>query len=309
MADKNNFSILRLAPLATKATGKGSLGQSLRHIDKHEQSADISRPELSYLNHDFCKDTPTYKECVKIGAEFREKHNKAVDEWNSTHDKPKKRHLKEGSVQFFEGVATFSPDMEKRLSVEEWAKETVRFIKKEYKDRGCRVLRCVIHRDEETAHIHFIIATYDNEKQNCTFRNIADGREGLSKLQDRYADTMQRFGLMRGYSRYKQYKTIARRVARSLGVEKATTEQVEQYAKENNIALPKYRGHKPLGVYKAELEQQLEEIGKQIEQSKKDLLALENEKNAIQYDIDHLTDRVFEEDYKNPFRQNDEPER
>ena len=308
MAESKNFSIFRLAPLATKSTGKGSLGQSLRHIDRHEQSADISRPELSHLNHDFCKDTPTYKECVKIGVEFREKHNKAVDEWNSNHDKPKKRHLKKDTVQFFEGVATFSPDMEKSLSVEEWAKETVRFIKKEYSDRGCEVLRCVIHRDEETAHIHFIFASYDKEKQNCTFRNIAGGREGLSKLQDRYAEQMKHFGLERGYSRYKQYKTIARRAAKAFGVETATHEQIEQFAKENNLALPRHRGHKSLGVYKAELEQYLNEITKQIEQSKKDLIALEKEKNAIQYDIDHLADRVFEEDYKNPYRDN-EPER
>ena len=304
MPENKNFSIFRLAPLSAKSTGKGSLGQSLRHIDRHEQSADISRPELSHLNHDFCKETKTYKECIAVGAGFREKHNKAVDEWNETHDK-KKRHLKAGSTQFFEGVATFSPDMEKNLSVEEWAKETVRFIKKEYTDRGCEVLRCVIHRDEETAHIHFIMAVYDKEKENCTFRNLAGGREGLSKLQDRYAQAMEQFGLKRGYSRYKQYKAIARRVARALGVETATPEQVEQYAKENNIALPKYKGHKPLGVYKAELEQQIETLGKQIEdlQTRKtdkeeELKRLENAKN---YEEKHLGDSLLDKDYMNPY--------
>lgn len=238
---------MRVSPLTNKSRGKGSIGGAIRHLDNHKESAEISKPELSHLNRSLTKQDfhkPTFKECKTIALDFKEKHNKAVDEWNKTHLKPK-RHLKENTNQFFEAVYSYSPEANGTFNYKEWVKQTVEFADKEYSKKGCKLIRAELHMDEETPHIHIIFAAFDNEKQNCTTRNILGNRADLCLLQDRYADKMKQFNLERGYSRYREYQALLKR-AENEGL------SVKEYSEKYDIEIPKKRNHKSIRQWKAE---------------------------------------------------------
>lgn len=241
------FAIMRVSPLTNKSRGKGSIGGAIRHLDNHKESAEISKPELSHLNRSLTKQDfhkPTFKECKAIALDFKEKHNKAVDEWNKTHLKPK-RHLKENTNQFFEAVYSYSPEANGTFNYKEWVKQTVEFADKEYSKKGCKLIRAELHMDEETPHIHIIMAAFDNEKQNCTTRNILGNKADLCLLQDRYADKMKQFNLERGYSRYREYQALLKR-AENEGL------SVKEYSEKYDIEVPKKRRHKSIRQWKAE---------------------------------------------------------
>lgn len=233
--------------LTNKSRGKGSIGGAIRHLDKHKESAEISKPELSHLNRSLTKQDfhkPTFKECKTIALDFEKKHNKAVDEWNQNNpDKKQKRHLKKDTSQFFEAVYSYSPEANGTFDYMQWVKQTVLFAANEYKD--CKLIRAELHMDEETPHVHIIMASFDNEKQNCTTRNILGNKEDLCLLQDRYADKMKQFNLERGHSRYREYNSIKKR-AEHEGL------SVKEYSEKYNIEIPKKRRHKSIRQWKAE---------------------------------------------------------
>lgn len=250
MAADKNYSFIRIAPLETKSRGGNSLGKALGHLDKHKESADISKSELSYLNRSFIENKPTYKDCVALAKSFREKHNAAIDKYNATHQNGKtKRHMRSNAKQFFEGVLTYSPEF--AIDIDAWARASYDFIKQEYGGRGCEILRCELHADENSIHMHFVALCWDKDKQNATYRNIAGGKAELSQLQDRYGEAMSCFGLERGFSRYKQYEYIKQRAAKFYKTDNPTKEQVAQYAAIFDIELPKVRRHQTLKDYKA----------------------------------------------------------
>ena len=318
-----NMAIFRMAPLTTKSRGKGSLGKALKHLDKHDRAAEISRPDLSSQNKNFMREKLSFAECKQLGEELKNKHNKAVDLWNETHDKPKKRHLKEDAYQFFEGVCSYSPNAEVNLS--EWSYKTLQFLKDNLAARGCRIVRCELHMDENSPHIHFIAAAYDNAKENCTFRNIANGNKGLCEWQDKYAEAVADLGLRRGFSRYREFDSIRKKCAAALGIEKPDLRTVQEFAKKNGFELPKYRGHKTIGVWKAEqnekgiqAEKEVAAIQKEIENDKEvlasltaDIMTAEGEKSDLirqktaiendikrqQYMLDHIADSVLDDDF------------
>lgn len=260
MSDTRDKCILRITKLTTRGRGKGSLQRALKHLDKHDKSADISRPELSHLNKSNTKlvEKFPYKECVALCDKLRAEHNKTIDEWNATHDKPKKRHLKEDAAQCFEGLMSFSPEMEGQFDIDEWVNANVQFIKDEFSSKGCKVIRFELHRDESTCHLSFIAIAHDPQTHRSCARDILGGNKELSELQDRYADQMKQFGLTRGVSRYKEYDSVRKKaVAHGYGADRKS---VEQYAKDNDIELPKRRRHQSIGQYKAELQKQVLEL-------------------------------------------------
>lgn len=273
------FAILRVGALKSASRGKGSLGGALRHLDNHKDAADISRPEMTQFNRSFMNTEPTYKEAKARAQAFEVEHNKAVDDWNATHEKPKKRHFREGANQFFEAVFTYSPEAEGRINRDAWAHEVIDFIKKEFLSRGSVPLRCKLDCDEQTCHIHFIGLSWNRDTKQTGLNSTLGSRKDLSELQDRYADTLEGFGLERGYSRYNAYETIRRR-ALAQGY-KDTPEDVKAFADANGLDVPKYRGHKPVGVYKAEIHKKGLALEREIDIKTRTLKDLE----AIKQDI------------------------
>lgn len=257
------FAIMRVSALTNKSRGKGSIGGALRHIDKHKECAEISKPELSYKNRsltapDFVN--LNFKECKKLALELKEKHNKAVDEWNENNPDKQKRHLKENTNQFFEAIFSYSPEADGKFSMKDWVNQTLAFIKEEFIKKGCKPLRCELHFDEETPHIHFIGAAFDKEKQNCTTRNILGDRANLCLMQDKYAEKVKQFGLERGYSRYREYQALLKRAEKECL-------SVKEYSEKYNVPIPTKRKHKSIREWKAEQQA----IGMMLERKNKEL--------------------------------------
>lgn len=292
MSDKRDKCILRITKLTTRGRGKGSLQRALKHLDKHEKSADITRPELSHLNRSATAlvEKYSYKKCVALCDELRAEHNKTIDEWNATHDKPKKRHLQQDAAQCFEGLLSFSPEMEGQFDINEWVKVNKQFIKDEFSSKGCKIVRFELHRDESTCHLSFIAVAHDPHTHRSCARDILGGNKELSELQDRYADQMKQFGLSRGVSRYKEYDSVRKKaVAAGYG---ADLKSVEQYALDNNIELPKRRKHQSIGQYKAELQKQVLELENTVKilKADRDLIIKYFENHP---DVDEFRDRVL----------------
>lgn len=288
MNTKPNFAILRVGALSSESRGVGSIGGALRHLDRHEHAAEISRPNLSQYNRSFCKETPTYKQSIRVAKVYKQRHNEAIDKWNETHEK-QKRHLRNGAKQFFEVVFTFSPEAEKEINRGEWARSVVDFINDEYTGKGCFPLRCCLHCDEATCHIHFVGVLWNKEEQRTGQNAILGNHSDLSKLQDRYAKKMEPFGLARGHSRYNEYEAIKKR-ATAKGYE-ATPEGVRDFAKTEGIEIPKKRNHKSIRQWKAELNREGIIIEHELEAKEKQL---ETIKKLIN---EEMEDPLFREEY------------
>lgn len=256
MADLNNYSFIRVTPCSNASRGNGSLGKALGHLDKHKESADISKPELSHLNKRFIDNPKTFRECIALGKELLNKHNSAVDKYNQEHNlsgKKAHRHMKNGTYQFFEGVMTYSPDMEGKIPLDEWSQKSFEFLKKEYAAKGCEILRCDLHCDESSVHMQFVIACFDNKAQSCSYRNLIGGKAALSQLQDRYGETMKPFGLVRGFSRYKENYALKETAAEfyHTSVDKLTKPQWETWCSMHGIETKKAKRHQEISKWKA----------------------------------------------------------
>ena len=256
----NKYCIGRVQKLTTHGRGAKTLSQSLRHLDKHEVSADISRPELSELNRSIVLTKKTFKQVAKILDNKRAEYDKAVDEYNESRaeGKPPKRHMQKRASQCFEGVLTFSPEMTDQIDIDSWVRANCEFLHKEFQSKGCKAVRVELHMDEETPHMHFIFAVV-GERDNYMSKDILGGRGDLSKLQDRYAEAMEQFGLERGCSRYNEYENLRRR-ALNKGYGKdgvITYEQVKTFADDYGIKMPKLRKHKTVREWKALVEAEI----------------------------------------------------
>ena len=254
----NKYCIGRVHKLTTHGRGAKTLSQSLRHLDKHLQSADISRPELSHLNRSILLSKRDFRYVSKILDQKRDEYNQAIDEYNVSRPegKPPKRHMQKRASQCFEGVLTFSPDMADSIDIDSWVRANCEFLQKEFQRKGCKAVRIELHMDEETPHIHFIFAVV-GEKDNYMAKDILGGRGDLSKLQDRYAEAMEQFGLKRGHSRYNEYENIRRRaINNGYGNPDGTItyEQVKAYADNYGLKVPKLRRHKSTREWKASVE-------------------------------------------------------
>lgn len=114
------------------------------------------------------------------------------------------------NVQMLEFVATASPEFFKGKSVEQigkWALDQVQFVKNEF---GQQLKFAVLHMDESSPHIHFMISTelkslkrYKNQKgefhkETWSLNAKRYDPEFLVGLQDRFAEHNKKWKLVRG---------------------------------------------------------------------------------------------------------------
>lgn len=114
------------------------------------------------------------------------------------------------NVLMLEFVATASPDFFKGKTIEQigrWAADQVKFVKNEF---GEQLKFAVLHMDESSPHIHFLISTelkslkrYKNQKgefhkETWSLNAKRYDPEFLVRLQDRYAEHNRKWKLSRG---------------------------------------------------------------------------------------------------------------
>ncbi len=272
------FCIFRIVKLQTHGRGAKTLSQSLRHLDKHEQAADISHPELSGENRSIIPNPWPFKKIADKIDKARDFYNSEIDKFNATRtgDEKPKRHMQKRAAQAFEGVLTFSPDMAEKVDIDNWVRANMKFLEKEFNSKGCVPLRLELHMDEETPHIHFVYATIGREYLFMA-KDILGSRGDLSKLQDRYAEAMKEFDLKRGHSRYNDYLALCQR-AKNHGFGNKdgsiTYEQVKAYCERYGEKIPKFRKHQSIREWKAQVDAayslKLDEL-KTAEQNLKDI--------------------------------------
>ncbi len=282
------FCIFRIVKLQTHGRGAKTLSQSLRHLDKHEQAADISHPELSSENRSILHNPWPFKKIASKIDKAREFYNSEIDKFNATRtgDEKAKRHMQKRAAQAFEGVLTFSPDMAGKVDVDNWVRANMKFLEKEFNSKGCVPVRLELHMDEDTPHIHFVYATIG---RNLLFmaKDILGGRGDLSKLQDRYAEAMKEFDLKRGHSRYNDYLALCQRAKRKGFGNKdgsITYEQVKAYCEKYGEKIPKFRKHQSIREWKAQVDAEyslkLDEL-KTAEQNLADIKAMVKEHGEL----------------------------
>lgn len=122
----------------------------------------------------------------------------------------KKVKVKENSVLCLEFVLTASPQFFKNATqaqFKDWKKTQLDFMRKEF---GEQVQFAILHLDEKSPHYHFLVSVeetkihkYKNrygvtEKMVTSLNADRYNPIYLQKLQDRYAEANQKFGLARG---------------------------------------------------------------------------------------------------------------
>ena len=269
------FCIFRTEKLQTHGRGARTLSQSLRHLDKHEMSADISHPELSHMNRSMVRTNWSFKIIAAKLDKARAFYNSEVDKFNATRtekEKPK-RHLQKRAAQAFEGILTFSPEMAEKVDIDTWVQANRKFLEKEFIAKGCVPLRFELHMDEETPHLHFVFATIGRENLFMA-KDILGSRGDLSRLQDRYAEAMKQFDLKRGHSRYNDYLALCQRAKRKGFGNKdgsITYEQVKAYCEKYGEKIPKFRKHTSIRQWKAQADAELALKLDEIESAEKRL--------------------------------------
>jgi diadenosine tetraphosphate (Ap4A) HIT family hydrolase len=170
------------------------------------------------------------------------------------------------AVKCVEVVMTASPEFFKnrrhRQTIALWAKRNQEFLSDFFSRTGGKLVSFIVHMDESTPHIHaHVVPTVDDLatgglKLNC--REYLGGPEKMRKLQDDYAQAMQKFypELERGQEKKKtraKHTTVKKFYDNIEKLEKSglNAESIDKYIKETKEkakALPRERRDSRLGM-------------------------------------------------------------
>lgn len=181
------YCIFRAAKLQ-RGHGRHSVGKSIRHLEKHLESADISRPERSHLNR-----SQVFYE--NLSAEIKG----AIE----IHNFFSSRALRSDAAVAFEMIFTYSPEMDEKVSSSEFYEKVRQFCHEEFK--GAKTLRVDFHADETVNHFHVVMLATTPE-QKISAREHLGNKAHLSQLQDRFAELCKPLGLQRGKRYHGQKK-------------------------------------------------------------------------------------------------------
>lgn len=97
--------------------------------------------------------------------------------------------------------------IEKDGRLDEWCQDNIKFIEKKFGKEN--LIRCTLHMDEKTPHIH-VVFTPITEDGRLHFKTFLDGRADLTKLQTEYGKEMGKYGLKRGLEHSRAKHTTTR---------------------------------------------------------------------------------------------------
>lgn len=123
--------------------------------------------------------------------------------------------VRKNAVVAIESVQTYSPEMRGKINVDEWARDSLKFLEDKFGREN--ILSAIIHNDETTPHLQALIIPL-KQKTNIrsgktsikiVARDYISGDDTLSDLQTEYADRVKSHGLRRGIFNSKAtHKTI-----------------------------------------------------------------------------------------------------
>lgn len=174
----SNFAVLHITKF------KGSSGGIGAHIDRKHTPKNAD-PDKAHLNREFIK-SPTGSLQKDIDKRISEGYNG-------------KREIRKDAVKAVGVILSGSHQQMKRLKaegrLEEWSQANLKFAQERFgKDN---LVRFSLHMDEKTPHVHAVF-TPIAEDGRLHYKSFIDGKKDLTKLQNDYAQSMERFGLSRG---------------------------------------------------------------------------------------------------------------
>lgn len=170
--------------------GSGTGGGSGNHIDRVEGMEHCyphADPERTKYNREYAPDSYT-KISMSDAIKLRVKEG-----YNG------KRKIRKDAVKFLETVYSGSSKQmwnlfdERRLN--DWVRAVAEFTKREFGEKN--VVRFTLHLDEQTPHIHCVHVPL-TEDGRLSAKEIIGNKTNMSERQDRYAEAMKSFGLLRG---------------------------------------------------------------------------------------------------------------
>ena len=174
----SNYCILKVKTYETKA--------ALRNVQiehKRQKEYEDIYNELSFLNKNLTEHN-----------DYIEMYNKALEsDYYKTPDKYGRTH-KEPKVKAIEIMTTFSPDMRDKINLDEWCKDNMNFIKDMFPNS---LISGTLHQDQTTPHLHIMIIPI-TDKGKISKTAFINGKKDMHELQDKYAQTMEKHGLIRG---------------------------------------------------------------------------------------------------------------
>lgn len=188
------FNILRTKKQADNAKITNAIEHNLRL--RTQSNIDLSRTHLNEIL------VNSLNASLTNASDFQKK-------LNDFYEKELEIKPKENNVKLMEWVVSASPEFFKKYpeKEKEWVKSQVDFFKKEF---GDNVKLAVLHNDESTKHIHFMVST--EEKKVMKYKNQKGeffkekwglnarrfNPEFLKELHTRHAEHNKNFGLSRG---------------------------------------------------------------------------------------------------------------
>lgn len=174
----------------SKGTGTG--GGTGHHIDRtpgHEHTyehADAARRELN-INY------PLQSEVHKLS--LPEAINQRIEQGYKG-----KKAIRKDAVKYLGLILTGThEDMVKLASnpaeFKKWQKANYDFVAKEF--GKANIMRFTLHMDEKTPHLHAVVVPL-TEDGRLSAKELMGNKKSLSLRQDRYAEAMEPFGLIRG---------------------------------------------------------------------------------------------------------------
>lgn len=174
-----SFAVLHVKKIS--GSGAGGIGA---HISRKHTPANAD-PERAHLNQELVKPRSS---SLKKDIDQRIQEGYTSD-----------RKIRKDAVRAVGVILSGSPDQMKKIEKEgrldEWCQANLKFVQERFgKDN---VLRCTLHMDEKTPHLHAVFTPIKGGK--LRFKDFIDGKKGLTRLQDEYGKEMADFGLKRGF--------------------------------------------------------------------------------------------------------------
>jgi len=184
----SNFAIFRVQKLKSGSRGSGTLGQTLKHLKNHLDSAEISKKDMSKYNTlQGCTD---YKTVSKI-----------INKFKKVHKENNKRAVKKTASVGLEFVFSYTADNNNQNMkfAEQFEKSINNFMRKEFPN--VQILVVARHTDEKSFHWHLVVIPYDRQKKRFSAKDLLGGPREMSKLQDSFAECCKSLDLQRGISK------------------------------------------------------------------------------------------------------------
>lgn len=204
--------------------------------------------------------------------------------------KYKKRNMRIRDANFMRGIITLSNSIIQELKegkvikqeLEEAFRSSLESVKKQIESKtgdNVEVIYNILHYDEKTPHVHFLINNRTKEGKSIYFK--IKKKEILSSLQDAAEQGFKNLGYRRGIS-----KTISNR--KHLTVKEMHQAELKQIRKIIDITV------KDLQAKKKEIQAENKELAKEKEKNWEEIQKNNKEKKKIQEEINNLKNKKKE---------------